>query len=88
VLDYLEDLRSDFAVFYRIDELEAMPGPRMLAYAWRVSAYNGVMRARVEAEQQRRSQTADGRPRQFVSESKAREMTADEGIFETVTADG
>lgn len=72
-------------MFYRIDELETMPGPRMLAYAWRVSAYDGVMRKHVEAEQQRRSRTATGQPREFVSESKAREMTADEGIFETVT---
>jgi hypothetical protein len=40
---YLEDVRSDLSVLHRIDDLEAMPGPRVFAYVWRLTAYQGVI---------------------------------------------
>lgn len=51
VLDYLDDLDADFRVFYRVDDIEALSGPRFLALALRVFAYQGVMASRA-AEQQ------------------------------------
>jgi hypothetical protein len=52
VLFHLDDLDADFRVFYRLDLEEALelPGPRFLALAQRVTAYSGVMSARVEAQ--------------------------------------
>jgi hypothetical protein len=47
VLDYLDDLDADFRVFYRVDDIEALSGPRLLALAVRVSAYQGVIAARL-----------------------------------------
>lgn len=49
VLDYLDDLDADFRVFYRIDDIESLSGPRFLALALRVFAYQGVMAARAAA---------------------------------------
>lgn len=51
MLDYLDDLDADFRVFYRVDDIERLPGPRFMALALRVAAYQGVMAARM-AEQQ------------------------------------
>lgn len=51
MLDYLDDLDSDFSVFHRAD-FRAMPAPRMFALAYRLPAYGGVMASRV-AEMQR-----------------------------------
>ena len=50
VLDHLDDLDADFRVFYRIDDIESLTGPRFLALALRVFAYQGVMAA-LAAEQ-------------------------------------
>jgi hypothetical protein len=62
-----------------------MSGPLLCSFAWRVSAYNGVMYARIESERQRRSKTADGRPREYVSNERAQQLVKDEGVFETVS---
>lgn len=50
VLDYLDDLDADFRVFYRVDDIGQLSGPRFLALALRVFAYQGVMASRA-AEQ-------------------------------------
>lgn len=84
MLDYLDDLASDFAVFYRIDDIRAMPGPLFCKYAWRVSAYQGVMRVRIEAIQAKEAKTHDGRPREFVSNEQA-DSIAGGGYFEKVS---
>ena len=49
-LSHLDDLRSDFSVLHRVDEVEQMPGPRFFAYCYRLSAYQGVIA--VEARRQ------------------------------------
>lgn len=53
VLDYECDIDADFLAVYGID-LEAgdMTGPRYLALAHRLTAYQGVMAARVEEERE------------------------------------
>lgn len=40
---YLEDVRSDLSVLHRVDDLEALPGPRLFSYVWRLMAYQGVI---------------------------------------------
>lgn len=58
MLDHQTDLQADFRVFYRLTPAEAaaLAGPEYLALAYRVSAYQGVMAARIAAyeETQRR----------------------------------
>jgi len=64
ILDHTRDLDADFRCFYRLTWAEAVrreSGPDLMALAYRCSAYQGVMRARLEnlraeqAEAQRRS---------------------------------
>jgi hypothetical protein len=51
MLDYLDDIASDLSVFHRIDDPYLLDGPRYFRLAWRLAAYQGVMQARVAAEQ-------------------------------------
>jgi len=55
-IGYLDDLRSDFSVLHRVDEIEAMPGPRFFAYAYRLSAYQGLIAAAARREQGKQAQ--------------------------------
>lgn len=50
VLDHLADLEADFLVFYRIEDIESLTGPRFLSLALRVFAYQGVMAALAAAQ--------------------------------------
>lgn len=58
MIDHLADLDADFRVFYRLDpeEVRELTGPQFLDLAVRVSAYQGVMAARIAAVQQRRTE--------------------------------
>jgi len=49
VLDYLDDLESDFSVLHRVDDIYSMPGARFLRLARRITAYAGVMQVRADA---------------------------------------
>jgi hypothetical protein len=54
VLNHLADLDADFRAFYRTSLSEAevqWSGPEFFALAHRTTAYQGVMAARIEAEQ-------------------------------------
>lgn len=51
VLDHLPDLEADFLVFYRVEDIESLTGPRFLSLALRVFAYQGVMAALAVAQQ-------------------------------------
>ena len=53
VLDHLDDLESDFSVFHRVEDIYSMDGPRFFSRAIRISAYDGVMTARLTAEQEK-----------------------------------
>lgn len=51
VLDHEDDLDADFLAIYGLDlEQVEITGPRYLALAHRLTAYQGVMAARVEEE--------------------------------------
>lgn len=66
MLSHRADLDADFRVFYRTsleDAEHLMSGPEFFALAYRVSAYQGVMAARLEAAQGNRD-TGDGRPKE------------------------
>jgi hypothetical protein len=52
VLDHQEDIDADFLAIYGIDLYEQeIDGPRYFALACRLTAYQGVMAARREAEE-------------------------------------
>jgi hypothetical protein len=54
-LDHERDIDADFLAIYGIDLLEQeVSGPRYLALAHRLTAYQGVMAARVEEEREDR----------------------------------
>lgn len=54
VLEYAADIDADFLAIYGIDlEVCDMTGPRYLALAHRLTAYQGVMAARVEEEREK-----------------------------------
>lgn len=55
-LDYLDDIRSDFSVLHRVDEVERMAAPRFFAYCYRLSAYQGLIAAEVRRTQAERAQ--------------------------------
>lgn len=59
MLDYLADLEADFRVFYRVDDFDELTGPQFLSLAMRVSAYQGVIAARL-ADQQEPTRTGSG----------------------------
>lgn len=51
VLDHLDDLDADFLAIYHIDlERDEISARRYFALAHRLTAYSGVMAARIEAE--------------------------------------
>lgn len=53
VLNYLGDLDADFLSLYGIDlEEQEVSGPRFFALAYRTSAYQGAIAARIEAERE------------------------------------
>lgn len=51
VVDHLDDLESDFSAIHHVPDMLALPGPKFFRMAHRMVAYRGVMRARVEAQQ-------------------------------------
>lgn len=55
MLEYLPDLESDFSVFHRIDDIYSMPSARFFTFATRLPAYQGVLAARVMAEQEQQN---------------------------------
>lgn len=49
VLEYLDDIESDMSAIHRVDDIEDLSGPKFYRFAVRLTAYTGVMQARVEA---------------------------------------
>jgi len=78
VINYIDDLKADFCVFYRIDDIMAMPAEEFCRKAVRASAYSGVMAARVYEERERTKST---RPTVSTS-SSARLSYRDEPVRE------
>lgn len=57
MLDYLDDLSSDFSAIHRVDDIYALDGAKFFNLANRVVAYPGVMR--IHAELQASAQRAE-----------------------------
>jgi hypothetical protein len=53
VVTHLADIESDFAVFHQVRDPLSLPGPEFFRKALRLSAYSGVMAARVMAAHER-----------------------------------
>lgn len=62
VLDHLADLESDFSAIHRVDDMYALDTATFFSRVYRMSAYQGVIRMRVEAEQERQERRAQRRP--------------------------
>lgn len=59
ILDHLADLDADFLAIYGIDlDEREISAPRYFALAHRLTAYQGVMAARVEEERDEQDQTS------------------------------
>jgi hypothetical protein len=52
VLNYLDDLASDFSAVHRVPDMTVLDGPAFFKLAYRMTAYRGVMRERAVAEQE------------------------------------
>jgi hypothetical protein len=65
ILDHFEDVISDLSVFHRIDDWERIPSSRFFAFAERLPAYEGAVRAALMAKQ---VPTAASSPDREVSE--------------------
>ncbi len=64
---YLEDLRSDFSAIHRVDpeQFEHLPAPRAYALAYRISAYQTVIRTRQQALVAKRDAAVPRGPREM-----------------------
>lgn len=48
VLEYLDDLESDFSAIHRVDDIYSMSARKFFNFAERLVAYKGVVRMRAE----------------------------------------
>jgi len=94
VLDHLEDLDADFLAIYGIDlEQVEISGPRYFHLAHRLTAYQGVMAARVDEEQDRSdtttTRTSSTQPaQQGGGETKEVSLTAFRVMFPGIVSGG
>lgn len=82
VLDYVEDIDSDMSVFHRVDDPMRLAAPLYFARAERLTAYRGVMRARLANEGQRAGGTSVTPGRIAVDNDIALTQLANEGWVE------
>jgi hypothetical protein len=50
LVEHIVDVRSDMSRFHRIDDVEAMRSDRLMEFASRLAAYDGVVANRVRRE--------------------------------------
>lgn len=73
VLDHEDDIDADFLAIYGIDlDREDIPARRYFALAHRLTAYTGVMAARVEAEREEQQPTSSTPTRTSTTPAPAR----------------
>lgn len=80
IVEYWEDVRSDFAVFFRLDDPTELDGPTFFARAFRLAHYRGAIRdiamAEAHEEEQRNapssssSQRGYPQPKERITESQ------------------
>jgi hypothetical protein len=61
MVDYLDDIASDFSAIHGIRDITTLSGPAFFRLAFRLSAYQGVMAAR-RATAMQAEQAAEPRP--------------------------
>lgn len=52
MLDYLDDIESDFSVFHRESDIYSLHGPLFFSRAYRLAAYQGAIAARMQQAQE------------------------------------
>lgn len=72
---HLEDIESDFSVFHRVDDPLSLAGPEFFRKATRLSAYAGVLAARVAAREHSHNPT--GRPAEETRTVPLNQLIAD-----------
>lgn len=55
MVDHLDDLESDFSAIHRVD-MWSLPAPRFFRFAYRITAYTGVMQARMVNEEKKQEE--------------------------------
>lgn len=50
-MPHLRDLRSDFSAIHGVRDIEELDGPEFTELAWRISTYGGVMKMRLDQQQ-------------------------------------
>lgn len=63
VLENLEDIKSDFSAFHRVDEIEEIPASWFFPRARRLVAYKGALRLTAEKESEESKKSPTGRER-------------------------
>ena len=61
MLDHLDDIESDLSAFHRIDDMYEMKPVKFFRFALRLPAYRGIVRARIEAEQAKKTKKNKGK---------------------------
>ncbi len=85
VLDHLVDLDADFRALYHMTPADVLdiPGPHFLALAWRTTAFQGVMGARLAALENETGPNTRGRAARpgdrVVESSRTQIMASDLG---------
>lgn len=69
---HIDDVRSDFSVYHRVDEIEHLPADRFLAYLHRLPVYGGAVAFLVHQEQQEPQRPAQ--PQETASPSQTRDV--------------
>lgn len=84
MLKHIRDIESDMSAIHGITNIWAMDGPRFFAWAYRLPAYKGVMRALAEKQASEEHQRHGGRE---VVPIAGGELNRIEGL-EAAVADG
>lgn len=60
----MEDIRSDFSVFHRVDDIEKqLTAGQFFPRVRRIVAYKGALRMKAEEEQEKKNKSPTGRER-------------------------
>lgn len=86
MLKHIRDIESDLSAFHRIDDIWTMNGPRFFAFAYRLPAYKGVMRALAEKQAMDEEKRGGGRRREVVPVASG-ELGRIEGLGHGITQD-
>lgn len=62
-LKYMEDIKSDFSVFHRVDDIEEMSADEFFPRVRRLVAYKGALRMTAEEEAEKKDKSPAGRDR-------------------------